>query len=324
MRRQKGYSLISVLVVTAIGAVLTVAVMALIDNLSRLMLRARVVDALETTITTVATVLGNPQTCDNALRGAGPGDKIVYTVFDNPEGPPPGGNEVDIQNIFAQEADNTPGATAIISTIAGSELSRMGGGRVRSIRFREQRRAVGRGRLRKDGNVYNSYAGEVEIRVQTPTGMMEKVLPLTVIQDPNTFVIEGCYVRDRSMQALCNSMGGAYDPANGSCRQMMNRSPVNCEIVCSNGPTGNTAYAGGFCIRACGDTGLGSPLEKAVPVYHVIGFEYKRHVGGTGAATAMPICACTVVRYNTPTPAPPVSPAPIAPPAPPAPPPPSN
>lgn len=339
MKRNSGYSLISVLVVTAIGGVLAVAIMALIDNMSRVMVRANVAGVVEHTIGTVASILGNAEYCDNSLRGAGPGDKLVYNVQDNPVGPPPGGNEIEIQNIFAQEVDNTPGATAVISTVAGNPLSFLGGGsRVQSIRFRERSRGVGRGRVQKDGLMFDSYAGEIELMINAPGGTIVRVIPLTVIVDETTRVIEGCYVRDRTIQALCNSMGGTFDPANGSCREMINPVTVDCQGVCSglaapympgsqypDAPV-NPPRRGGYCARVCDDTGAGSSLEKAVPVYHLLGFRTISHAGGPdGAATSAPICACTTVIYNTPSPPPVVTPTPTPPPPPrPPPPPPSN
>lgn len=332
MRSRSGYSLVSVLVVTAIGGIVAVMIMALIDNVTKVMMRGNVTDAFEGSVRTVAGVLSNPDYCDNALRGTNPGDRIVYplAVANNPVGPPPGGNEVEIQNIFAQKDADTPGATALMSSIVGNSLSMMSGGvSISSIRFRERTRQVGRGVMRRHGVDYDSYAGEIEIMINAPGGavpggVIRRTIPYNPFVDRTTREIVGCYTRDRSVQELCVSMGGIFDEENGSCEAMINPRAVRCDNVCAGvRPTGGAPphppphpphyKDGGWCMIACEPY---PPGVRKVKLYHLLGFDYISAVG-TSPAQAVPLCACSVISFNAP--APPPIPAPGPAPGPPAP-----
>ncbi len=300
-----GYSLVSVMVVTALGGIVAVMIMSLIDNVTKVMVRGNVADALEGTVRTVAAVLGSPDQCHFALRGATSGDKIVYNVQDNPPGPPPGGNEVDIENIFAQNADATVGATPVISTTVGSSLSMLSGGVViTSIRFRERTRQVGRGSIRRDGATYDTYAGEIEI-VATPPGgaAMRRVLPYTAVVDRTTRTIEFCYIRDTSMQNLCEQMGGTYDPENGTCEAMINAGTVRCDNVCAGVtdvvPVPPEFQAGGYCVQGCPAVINMHPDDGCVRLFHLLGFDYDPPAGSFGARS-WPMCACTPICFNKP------------------------
>lgn len=329
MRRfSSGYSVLEILVVTAIGGVIAVMIMAIIDNMTQVMVRGNVVESLEGTFRTVSGVLTNTRLCSNSLRGpGGPGDKLTW----DPDSVP----ELTISEIYSQESDNTPGAAPILSAVPGNSLSRIYGGvSVTSIKLREKTPGVGRGTLRQNGIVYTTIAAEIEIMVSAPGGaiaggVVRRVIPYTALVNPVGGAIDGCYVRDNAVQTLCNSMGGTYNNLSGNCKELINPTKVECDQVC-NDPTqtGNYLSNGGRCVQNC-PPGAGTPGSKCIRLDHLLGFEYVAPATQNDPATSRPLCACTRVCFNNvpgsgPRGSPPstVTPPPPPPPRPPRPPPP--
>lgn len=318
MNRSAGYSLISVVIVTAIGGIIAIMVMALIDNMTQVMVRGTATEAVDGVMSLISTTIGNPDTCGRALRGATATDKLAYTVQDNPVGPPPGGNEIDIPNIFVMRNDVDPPPTdPIASMVPGSTYSMFGGGvTVSSIRFREKRRGVGRTTMRKQGVDYNVYAGEIEVTVTAPAGALpggstRRTIPYNPIVDTTTNLIEGCYVRDRSMQELCEAMSGEFRAEENTCEAMINSTNVSCSQVCGGVPD-----SGGTCVQPCPPPPLPNPPGHGphFKLFHVVGFDYIPPSPTQPGATAIPRCACSIIKYQprvrppAPTPRPPAPP----------------
>lgn len=292
MRNSKGFSLVSILVTTAIGGILAVVILTIIDTATRSMIRVTAMDNFESLIRTTAGVLANKQFCDNALRGATSADRIVYTVQ---ESLPPN-NEVTIQNIYIQPTNAAANATVIMSAVAGSSLSSVYGSiRVASIRFREKEKGVGRGVLTLNGVNYTTYRGEVEIRL---TGLgtsgadtVSRRIPLTVYVDrrvgqPTSDQIMGCYQQDGSVEYLCTSMGGNFDANTGICKNVNNTNPVDCSAECNN--PGST-----ICPDHMTNCGAAPPQQNCLKVYYMAGFDYDNITKKT-----TPICACRNACYS--------------------------
>jgi len=309
-KRERGFTLISVLITTAIGGILAALILGLVDQASRMLVRGSALDVYEGVMRTTSGLLANKEYCGNALRGATPATQIVYNVHDNPVGPPPGGNEVNITNIYIQANPNpnhpivdvysNPGATALVSTVAGSSLNNIYGNvRVNYIRFREKERAVGRSILRFNGLDYVVYRGEIEIDVtglsSTGGGTVRRRIPYHAVVHPVNRTIDGCYVQDSSVDYMCRSLGGTFNNVTQTCDNInANPAAINCQAECNPtnvappGPSAPTARCQDAPAMTDCDTPSG-PGFQCVPMYYVKGFNV---VTAGASTTADPICGC--------------------------------
>lgn len=303
MRRPSGFTLVSVLVTTAISGILAVLILAIVDNAAKVMVRGNALEAFEGIMRTTASVLANKTYCDHALRGANPATKIVYNVQDNPVGPPPGGNEVEIQNIYVQGDPNphpiiynysNPNATAIVSRVAGSTLSNVySSARVNYIRFRERNRGVGRSKFVYNGVEYDVYLGEVEIDVgglsATPGGTIRRRIPYTAVVHPTNRTIDGCFQQDTSVNQLCRAMDGTYDPNSGTCTEVNQlANPIDCAYQCDPA-SGNPSAPTALCPGGMTDC---PPSATCIKMFYVAGFDYTPGSTNNDPSRSDPVCAC--------------------------------
>lgn len=225
---RRGFTLLSVLIATAVTGILAVIIMTIIDNTTRVMVRGNVQESFDGVSRTVASVLANRDLCDRAIRGAGINDLVTFN--------PP--TAAEITNIFVAPLGGNPPPSSILFV----NMPVFGDVRVSNIQFQELQTGVGRGTIQTSAGLRNTYKGEIIIRLANNAnnvgGSLVRRIPLSVVVNGGN-QIEGCLLKSSEIQTLCASMGGTYDPGSKTCTNINPDGTTDCPAACdpiANGP----------------------------------------------------------------------------------------
>ncbi len=279
LKRNSGYSLISVLVATAIVSIALSGVMFIVDLITTTVARNKAEDNVEGAVRTIQGIVANRDLCNNALRDTDAGTRIRY----NPVGCAT--VEVPVPRIYLQSQDNDPNATQVLST--GGTVGF--GYRVRRMALRERVACQGRGEITADGIIKKTYAAELVLEfegdgTQTTVGALRaRTVPISVVTHPGPDgaletaddVIDRCY-QDSSAQYLCEQLGGSYSPT-GGCVAILRGADISCQSILAGS------------VNDCPPDPPGQPANVCCQrFYYVVGFA---NVNLT-RPNARPLCKC--------------------------------
>lgn len=281
MKRQKGYSLVSVLVATAIVGIALAGVLFVVDLVSSTVARNAATNEVEAAIRTVQSIVAGKELCDNALRGATSSTYVTFNPGNAPYPALPARNEGTIDNIFLQRSNGEAGATRILFTGMTIGL----GYRVQRMAIAERVPGQGRGVLNLSGTDYETYAAEIIIEFVNlagghTSGMRTRMIPINIVVNRGgdgtartaDDQIVRCY-QDSSVQYLCEQLGGTYQ--NGNCVGVLSDTQADCRAQL-NGQAGD-----------CPDNA--NPNIECNKIYYVAGFN------SGGANDSRPQCRCQLV-----------------------------
>lgn len=286
MRRSPGFSVISVLVATAIVSIALSGVLFVVDLIATTVARNNAEDAIEAAVRTVQGIVTNRDLCNNALRGANGSDKIEFF----PVGC--GVTEVPFSRLLLQKTDDGSRATMVLNT--GGNIGF--GFRVSRMAIREKVPCEGRGTINVEGGSYRTYAAELVLEFtgdgsrRTLGGMRARTVPINIVTAPgpdnalNTpdDVIDRCY-QDTSTQHLCEQLGGSYEPT-GGCRAILQATDMDCQANLA-GQTGD-----------CPPSPDPSTNVRCQNFYYVVGFDSNNAT----RPNVRPLCKCQkICRYGT-------------------------
>jgi hypothetical protein len=278
---RNGFTLISVLIASAITGIVAVIVMTIIDNTTRVMVRGSVQDNFDGLVRTATAVLANRDLCSQALRGADDTELVEFIP----------GAPANITNIFIKPLG--AGAPAPVSILSVNQQV-YGGFRIGSIQFNEIQAGVGQGNTRTPGGMRKTYKGEVIIRMADPPaghsalhgGSLVRRIPLTaVVSDDDK--IEGCLLQPGEVQSLCDSMGGTYDTNTKTCTNINSDGAIDCQTECTTPPFTNCPERLTTCM---------APPD--VDNYYCFRIFLMKGINTTATpGRAIPICECRSVCY---------------------------
>jgi hypothetical protein len=300
MLGRRGFSLISVLIASAVTGILALIIMTVIDHTTRVMVRGNAQDALDGMVRTVTAVLNNRDLCNRALRGAGVNTLIDYTLLTANAVPP--ANEVNIARIYI---NHPPPSTVPPNIILQLNQQIFSGIRVGAIIFREIQPGVGRGEYRASTGNQRTYAGEVVIRLGDPNrqllgGTLERRIPVTVrawdVNGDGFDEIDGCLVHSDQVEVMCRSMGGTFEPASKTCTGMNPAGNTNCQTECNNnaGGGGTGPCPGG--LTTCKDPDPNPGVANWIYCYRI--YVAKGINVPVGGGSAVPACQCQMICYR--------------------------
>lgn len=275
VKRSAGYSLITVLIATAIVSITLAAVLFIVDMVSTAIARSSATDQIESAIRTVQGMVSSRDLCDNALRMNSASQMVPF----NPGNPATPNYEAPINRIYLQKEDNEPGSTAVL--MRGGQVGV--GYTVNNISLRERVAGQGRGTLTLGAVTYGTYAAEIVIDIFGGSGMRRRSIPYNAVVHPggdnvlysgDDYVFK-CY-QDSSVQYLCEQLGGTY--VGGVCNGVLSDTEVNCK-----GQLEAAGVAGGDCP----DDPVGIQCDD---IYYVVGFTLN-----TPGENSRPICRCQKV-----------------------------
>ncbi len=273
MNRSAGYSIVTVLMATAIASVMLVAILFIVDIVSTTIARNTAVDNIEAAMRTIQGIVANRDLCDNALRLNSPVQKVPFLPNDPPATPP---TEAPINRIYLQRSDGEAGATIVLSR--GGTIGP--GYTVQNIALRERNQGNGRGQIALEGVNMRTYAAEIVIDIRGGPGMKRRTIPYNVVVHPTGDVVHRCY-QDSSVEFLCEQLGGTYQ--GGTCQGILSETESDClTLLRAEGPP-----------PAGNDCPADPPLSEGLQcdnVYYVAGFS----IDGPDI-NSKPICRCQKV-----------------------------
>ncbi len=221
-KKNRGVSMISMLFAMAITGVLIVAVMLIVDQVTRAIARNNANDLVEVAVRTIQGIVTNKDLCDNALRGAGPNAKLNFN----------GGPDIPVDRIYAQtSADIVAGRNTLVLR-NGSNIG--AGYRVEEMVFGKRPGDVGQP-LTVGGVAYTTYAGQIRIRITGGGSMRDRFIPYNAVVNDAGNSIDRCY-QDSSVQFMCEQLGGSWDAAAGQCTRLLNKIQTDCRVVLGPNP----------------------------------------------------------------------------------------
>ncbi|MGE4131402.1 MAG: hypothetical protein AB7F86_07170 [Bdellovibrionales bacterium] len=302
-----GYSLVSVLVASALLGFVVVGVTSLIDTVTKAMARASITQVVEAAVRSVQAVVANEELCGNALRGpGGSGDRLVYL-------PANWGTDLPVDSIYVQRRSADPNATLLLKVgqSVSDPASPTGRILVKSaadggIVFRE--RVPGQGRLRVEqspGRFLTVMEGEIVIRFDVATGagaggnntvtnplvlsggaIREKRIPYNAVIDESTNRLTKCY-QESAQEAICLQLGGTYVANAPAGQNRCQRLLKPFDFPDCGAPVADGGIQGDATLD-CPGTSPGTPPESCTKFYFVEG--YRQHLNTDAAAE--PICRC--------------------------------
>lgn len=288
LKRSPGFSVISVLVATAIVSIALSGVLFVVDLIATTVARNNAEDAIEAAVRTVQGIVTNRDLCNNALRGANGSDKIEF----NPVGC--GVTEVNVNRILLQKTDDGSRATMVLNT--GGNVGF--GFRVSRMFIREKVPCEGRGTINVENGSYRTYAAELVMEFtgdgsrRTLGGVRSRAVPINIVTAPGPDsalgtpddVIDRCY-QDTSTQHLCEQLGGSYEPQ-GGCRAILQATDIDCQFQLAGKPG-----------EDCPPAPDPATNVRCQNFYYVVGFG---DVTNATRPNARPICKCQrICRYGT-------------------------
>lgn len=283
LKRSLGYSLVSVLVATAIVSIALSGVLYVVDMIASTVARSNAEDNVEAAVKTVQGIVANRDLCNNALRGANAADKVEF----NPVGC--AASTVPIPRVYLQRQDNEANATLVLSNGGAVGF----GSRVDQMFLRERVPCQGRGQVRIGTVNMTTYATELVIVFggdgsgRTTGGMRSRSVPISVVTHPGPDgvpatgddYIDRCY-QDSSSQYLCEQLGGSYT-AGGGCRAVLQATDVDCRQQLAGRP------------EDCPDSEPNVDVPNNVRCqnfYYVVGFQ--NDPANPDRPNSRPICRC--------------------------------
>lgn len=270
LKRESGYSLITVLIALAITSALLTAILLIVDMVSKAVSRHAATDNIEAAVRTVRSILANRDLCDNALRQNSATAKVL---FNPPSGAGAANYTQDVERVYLQNSDGEPGATVVLSRGGmmgvGYSVQRM------FVKERVPDRA--RGTVLLDGVTYATYAAELAIEFVGGVGMRRRSTPFNAVVHPGPDnvlhtgddYIAHCYA-DASVQYMCEQLGGTY--VDGNCQNILATTNINCRMKLQG--------------RA-GDCPADPPNVTCDNLYYVVGF-----ILDGSSVNATPECRC--------------------------------